>query len=93
MSVLALAGGVNSALRHPRVRLQRNGQVYETRVESILAEPSMNIRVQGGDQIAIVEDARKKLTTLLSKELFFEFKMSLELIGLLPAINFRQKLQ
>jgi len=37
-----------------------------------------------------VEDARKKLTKLLSKELFFEFKMTLELIGLLLTINFRQ---
>ena len=68
MSVLALAGGVNSTLRHPRVRLQRNGQVYETRVESILAEPSMNIRVQGGDQIAIVEDARSFTVLGASRE-------------------------
>jgi polysaccharide export outer membrane protein len=59
---------VNSALRHPRVRLQRNGQVYETRVESILAEPSMNIRVQGGDQIAIVEDARSFTVLGASRE-------------------------
>lgn len=58
LSVLALAGGVNTALRHPRVRLQRNGRIYETRIESILSDPSQNIRVQGGDQIAIVEDNR-----------------------------------
>lgn len=58
MSVLAMAGGVNTALRHPRIRLQRNGRMYETRVDAILADPSRNIRVQGGDQIAVVEDTR-----------------------------------
>lgn len=58
LSVLALAGGVNPTLRHPRIRLQRHGQIYETRVESVLADPSMNIRVAGGDQIAVIEDDR-----------------------------------
>lgn len=58
LSVLALAGGVNTAMRHPRVRLQRGGRVYETRVESVLADPSMNITVHGGDQIAVLEDSR-----------------------------------
>jgi len=58
MSVLAMAGGVNTSLRHPRLRLQRSGNVYETRIDAILADPSMNIRVNGGDQIAVVEDSR-----------------------------------
>ena len=58
LSVLALAGGVDTSLRHPRVRLQRHGGIHETRVDAILADPSQNIRVVGGDQIAVVEDTR-----------------------------------
>ncbi len=58
LSVISMAGGVNPSLRHPRIRLQRNGQLYETRVDAILENPSLNIRLTGGDQIAIVEDQR-----------------------------------
>ncbi len=58
LSLLSIAGGVNTALRHPRVRLQRHGRVYEMRVAAILEDPSLNVRLQGGDQIAVVEDAR-----------------------------------
>ncbi|MEQ9258049.1 MAG: polysaccharide biosynthesis/export family protein [Roseovarius sp.] len=58
LSLLSMAGGVNPALRHPRIRLQRNGHIYETRVDSILEDPSQNVRVQGGDQIAVIEDGR-----------------------------------
>ncbi len=58
LSLLAMAGGVDTSLRHPRVRLQRGGRIYETRLEDILSDPSKNIRVRGGDQIAVVEDMR-----------------------------------
>ena len=58
LSLLSIAGGVNTGMRHPRVRLQRHGQIYETRIDAILADPSQNTRVQGGDQIAVVEDTR-----------------------------------
>ena len=58
LSVLSLAGGVNVQLRHPRVRLQRDGQLFETRIEDILEDPSKNVRVRGGDVIAVIEDSR-----------------------------------
>lgn len=58
LSVLSLAGGVDTSLRHPRVRLQRNGALYETRMEDILGDPSMNVRVRGGDVVSVVEDGR-----------------------------------
>ncbi|WP_397541511.1 polysaccharide biosynthesis/export family protein [Roseovarius salis] len=58
MSVLAMAGGVNEQLRQPRVRLERQGKLYQTRLDEILEDPSQNIRVRGGDQIAVVEDGR-----------------------------------
>jgi polysaccharide export outer membrane protein len=58
LSILAIAGGVSPQLSQPRVRLQRHGQVYETQISEILKNPSMNVRMRGGDQIAVVEDGR-----------------------------------
>lgn len=58
LSVLAQSGGINSGLRNPLVRLQRDGRVYETRADAILAEAGRNVRVRGGDQIVVVEDTR-----------------------------------
>ncbi|MEM6587920.1 MAG: polysaccharide biosynthesis/export family protein [Pseudomonadota bacterium] len=58
LSVLSLAGGVDTNLRHPSVRLQRGGTLYETRLEYILNDPAKNVRVRGGDLIAVVEDSR-----------------------------------
>jgi len=58
LSLLSIAGGVSSSLRNPRVRLERHGTVYETRLDAILDDASKNIRLRGGDQIAVIEDGR-----------------------------------
>ena len=58
LSILSIAGGVSSSLRNPRVRLERGGHVFETRLDAILDDASRNIRVRGGDQIAVIEDTR-----------------------------------
>ena len=58
LSLLAHGGGIRPDLRHPLLRLQRNGQIYETRAEDLLADARRNVRVRGGDQIVVVEDDR-----------------------------------
>ncbi|MGR3547358.1 MAG: polysaccharide biosynthesis/export family protein [Roseovarius sp.] len=58
LSVLATAGGISPAMVNPLVILQRGGQVYETRAESLYAEPERNALVRGGDQIVVTEDDR-----------------------------------
>ncbi len=58
LSALAVGGGIRDSLRHPLVRLQRDGMIYETRADALLAEARRNVRVRGGDQIAVVEDDR-----------------------------------
>ena len=58
LSVLASAGGISPAMVNPLVILQRGGQVYETRAESLYAEPARNALVRGGDQIVVTEDDR-----------------------------------
>ncbi|WP_417727404.1 polysaccharide biosynthesis/export family protein [Roseovarius sp.] len=58
LSVLAMAGGVSPAMKNPLVVLQRGAEVYETRAESLFAEPGRNALVRGGDQIVVTEDDR-----------------------------------
>ncbi|MDR9395333.1 MAG: polysaccharide biosynthesis/export family protein [Roseovarius sp.] len=58
LGVIAQAGGIIPALRHPLVRLQRGTESYETRAERLMADPARNVRVRGGDQIIVTEDDR-----------------------------------
>lgn len=58
LSILAQSGGVSENLRNPMVRLQRDGQTFQTRVDTVLSDASRNVRVRGGDQIIVVEDDR-----------------------------------
>ncbi|EDM30528.1 polysaccharide export protein [Roseovarius sp. TM1035] len=58
LSVLASAGGIAPTMNNPLVILQRGGQVFETRAETLYAEPARNALVQGGDQIVVTEDDR-----------------------------------
>jgi len=58
LGVLAAAGGIDAALRHPLVVLQRDGHRYEVRAEALLTDPARNILMRGGDELAVVEDGR-----------------------------------
>lgn len=58
LSVISEAGGINPALRHPLIVLQRDGRRYETRAEDLLNDPQRDILLRGGDRIAVVEDDR-----------------------------------
>lgn len=58
LSVLAASGGIASGLRHPLVRLIRDGVTYEMRAERLFADASRNILLRGGDKIVVAEDNR-----------------------------------
>ena len=58
LTALAIGGGIKESLRHPLVRLQRGGKTYETRADDLLEDAKRNVRLRGGDQIAVVEDDR-----------------------------------
>lgn len=58
LSLIAIGGGIPEPLRNPIVRLMRDGKTYEISAERLLEEPSKNIRLQGGDQIVVVDDDR-----------------------------------
>lgn len=58
LSVLAQAGGVAPGLRHPLVRLIRDGKTYEVRAERLFKEAALNTTLQGQDKIMVQEDDR-----------------------------------
>ncbi|WP_306154614.1 polysaccharide biosynthesis/export family protein [Roseovarius sp. MMSF_3281] len=58
LSAIAKGGGIQGGLRNPLLRLQRGSKTYETRVSNLLEDSRRNVRLRGGDQIAVVEDER-----------------------------------
>ena len=58
LGLLAQGGGIDKALRNPSVRLMRDGKSYEIRAKTLLAEPSRNVVLRGGDQVLVKEDDR-----------------------------------
>lgn len=58
LSLIAQAGGVETTLRNPLVRLIRDGHTYEIRSESLFSEASKNVLMKGGDKIFVEEDRR-----------------------------------
>lgn len=58
-SFLALAGGVDPALVNPVVQITRGGSVYRRTLKHILAEPSHDPALQGGDRIFVQADPRR----------------------------------
>lgn len=58
LNLIAAGGGIRDSLENPLVRLQRGGQSYEIRADKLMAQPSLNTTVRGGDKIIIQEDDR-----------------------------------
>ena len=58
LSAIATGGGVKTGLRNPILRLQRGGRTYEIPVAELLEDARRNVRLRGGDQVALVEDDR-----------------------------------
>jgi polysaccharide export outer membrane protein len=58
LSLIAQAGGVTQTLRNPQVRLSRDGKVYGISMERLLANPSLDTTLRGGDQIYLEDEKR-----------------------------------
>jgi len=58
LSVLAEAGGIDTSLRNPVVRLNRAGQAYAIPARELFATPAHDIQLRGGDRILVEEDHR-----------------------------------
>lgn len=58
LNLIALGGGVQTALTNPQVRLIRGGDIYGTSVARLYADPRRDTLLRGGDQVIVEEDRR-----------------------------------
>lgn len=58
LSVLAEAGGIETDLRNPLVRLNRAGHAYAIPARELFGNPAHDIQLRGGDRILVEEDHR-----------------------------------
>jgi polysaccharide biosynthesis/export protein len=58
LDVLAAAGGAQSALKNPQLRLQRANKTYGIALERVLNDTALNTTLVGGDRIYVEEDDR-----------------------------------
>ncbi|XDA98271.1 polysaccharide biosynthesis/export family protein [Sulfitobacter sp. LCG007] len=75
LSLLSLAGGVESNLRNPVVRLIRGSETYEIRADALYENGSRNIALRGDDKIIVEEDDRYFISlgaTGAEKLIYFE---------------------
>ncbi|SFR55999.1 polysaccharide export outer membrane protein [Yoonia tamlensis] len=62
LELLSLAGGANSTLVNPQIRLIRNGRTYGVALKRLMEEPALNTTMRGGDRLMIVGDERNFLS-------------------------------
>lgn len=60
-SLIASAGGVRPTLPNPQVQITRGSHVYRRSLEFVLASPSNDPALQGGDRVMIEADPRRFL--------------------------------
>lgn len=58
-SLISAAGGVRESLSNPQVQITRGGQVYRRALSHVLAHPSHDPALQGGDRVLIEADPRQ----------------------------------
>lgn len=58
LAALALAGGINPALRNPVVRLIRDGRSFDIRAEALFEGRATDLALRGGDKLLVTEDPR-----------------------------------
>lgn len=61
LELLSMAGGANTELTNPQVRLIRDGRTYGIPLKRLLEEPALNTTMRGGDLVRVVSDDRSFL--------------------------------
>lgn len=57
-SMIAAAGGAQTGLLNPQVQITRGGNVYRRPLDFVMAHPSNDPPLQGGDRVLIASDRR-----------------------------------
>ena len=58
LAAISAAGGVESALTNPRVKLVRGHKTYRTSLSRLQDNPKLDTRLMGGDQLIVEKDSR-----------------------------------
>jgi polysaccharide biosynthesis/export protein len=58
LALIAVGGGISPSLENPQVRLQRGGKLYGISAERLLATPSLDTTLRGGDKVYVEDDSR-----------------------------------
>ncbi len=58
LSLLAQGGGVGGSMTNPQVRLSRDGKLYGVSLEKLLANPSLDTTLRGGDKVYVEGEKR-----------------------------------
>lgn len=58
LDLLAQGGGVSPALRNPKIKVQRGGDVFVTSVAALYADPARDFALRHGDDVIVEEDKR-----------------------------------
>lgn len=92
LDLFSQAGGPRPDIVSPQVRLVRNGRTFGVPFERLLNQPQLNVAVQGGDRIYVVDDDRKFITLgATGSQSLFDFPetdlSALEAIALIGGVN------
>ena len=58
LGLLAQGGGVSDKLVNPQMRLMRDGKLYGVSMDRLLANPSLDTTLRGGDKVYVEDDSR-----------------------------------
>lgn len=61
LSLLSTAGGVQSTMENPVIRLIRGGQSYGISAETLFNSPQRDVSLRGGDKVVVEDDRRSFL--------------------------------
>jgi polysaccharide export outer membrane protein len=58
LSLIAAGGGLVGGLINPQIRLSRDGEIYGIPMERLLADPSLDTTLRGGDKVYLENEQR-----------------------------------
>lgn len=68
LSLIAMGGGIEKAMKNPQVRLMRSGKLYGISAEKLMKSPSSDTTLRGGDKVYVEDDERYFLSLGAAKQ-------------------------
>lgn len=89
LNLISQGGGASSGLRNPQVRLIRAGRSYTSSLDNIIANPSLDTVLKGGDKVIIQNDERyfRSLGAASKEQLIYFEKGSISALDAMALIG------